>query len=104
MLVRHNPEVHFVRYSLPLILSILLCGAAVGGAHAAELQVQIQSPTTETIPPDGEMMVDVEGVASTIGGVRYIDMMFVMDTSSSLRKTDPQDYRSQGAVGLVRGL
>ena len=104
MLVRHNPEVHDLRYSLPLILSILLCGAAVGGAHAAELQVQIQSPTAETIPPDGEMIVDVEGVASTIGGVKYIDMMFVMDTSSSLRKTDPQDYRSQGAVGLVRGL
>ncbi|MGB5690118.1 MAG: VWA domain-containing protein [Woeseiaceae bacterium] len=88
----------------PLFLSILLCGAAVGGAHAAELQVEIQSPTADHVPVDGETMVDVEGVASTIGGVKYIDMMFVMDTSSSLRKSDPQDYRSVGAIGLVRGL
>jgi len=83
---------------------ILLCGAAVGGASAAELQVQIQSPTAETIPPDGEMIVDVEGFASTIGGVQYLDMIFVIDTSASLRKTDPQDYRSQGAIGLIQSL
>jgi Mg-chelatase subunit ChlD len=93
-----------VRVSTPLILSILLCGVAVGGAHAAELQVEIQSPTAEYAPEDGVTMVDVEGVASTIGGVKYIDMIFVVDTSSSLRKSDPQNYRLQGAVGLVRGL
>jgi Mg-chelatase subunit ChlD len=93
-----------VRLSLPLFLSILLCGVAASGAYGAELQVQIQSPTAEHVPAEGEMIVDVEGVASTIGGVQYIDMMFVMDTSSSLRKSDPQGYRSAGAIGLVRGL
>jgi len=46
----------------------------------------------------------VEGIASAIGGVRYLDMMFVMDTSQSLRSTDPNDFRSAGAVGLVRNL
>jgi Mg-chelatase subunit ChlD len=30
--------------------------------------------------------------------------MFVMDTSSSLRGSDPSDYRSAGAIGLVRNL
>ena len=98
-----------MKHSLSLILSILLCFVAVGGVLApesarGELQVQIQSPTPDHVPADGEMLVDVEGVASTIGGVRYIDMIFVLDTSGSLRQTDPQGYRSQGAIGLVRGL
>jgi Mg-chelatase subunit ChlD len=109
MLVRHNPEVHDVKFSKSLFLSILLCGVAVGGALASqsargELQVQIQSPTSEHVPTDGEMIVDVEGVASAIGGVQYLDMIFVLDTSGSLRTTDPQGYRSQGAIGLVRNL
>ena len=46
----------------------------------------------------------MEGIASAIGGVRYLDMVFVMDTSTSLRSSDPNDYRSQGAVGLVENL
>ena len=48
--------------------------------------------------------VEVEGIASAIGGVRYLDMMFVMDTSQSLRSTDPQDFRALGAIGLVQNL
>ena len=31
-------------------------------------------------------------------------MMFVMDTSTSLKNTDPQDFRSAGAIGLVENL
>jgi Mg-chelatase subunit ChlD len=31
-------------------------------------------------------------------------MMFVMDTSNSLRSTDPDDFRSLGAIGLVKNL
>jgi Mg-chelatase subunit ChlD len=31
-------------------------------------------------------------------------MMFVMDTSQSLRGTDPKDFRSTGAIGLVKTL
>jgi len=84
-------------------------GAAdeVPGASAASsdgLEIEIQSPARDFIIGDGAETVEVEGVASTIGGVRYLDMMFVMDTSSSLRKTDPSDFRSVGAVGLVESL
>jgi Mg-chelatase subunit ChlD len=53
---------------------------------------------------DGVTNVEVEGIASAIGGVRYLDIMFVMDTSQSLRRSDPSDYRSAGAIGLVRNL
>jgi Mg-chelatase subunit ChlD len=68
------------------------------------LQIEIQSPTPDYIANAGENVIEVEGVASTIGGVKYLDMIFVMDTSTSLRSTDPKDFRSAGAVGLVEKL
>jgi len=75
-----------------------------GTTTSVGLQIEIQSPSAEFVAANGERMVDVEGVASTIGGVRYLDMIFVMDTSTSLRSTDPNDYRSAGAIGLVENL
>jgi Mg-chelatase subunit ChlD len=80
--------------------------ALIGGSAAAQegLQIEIQSPSADFSAVDGETMVEVEGIASAIGGVRYLDMMFVMDTSQSLRGTDPKDYRSLGAIGLVKNL
>jgi Mg-chelatase subunit ChlD len=68
------------------------------------LQIEIQSPSVGYTASSGETNVEVEGIASAIGGVRYLDMIFVMDTSQSLRSTDPNDFRSKGAVGLVRSL
>lgn len=68
------------------------------------LQIEIQSPSADFSADKGATAVEVEGIASAIGGVRYLDMMFVMDTSTSLKSSDPNDYRSQGAVGLVENL
>ena len=68
------------------------------------LQVEIQSPSSGYTVEDGATSVEVEGIASAIGGVRYLDIMFVVDTSSSLRRSDPADYRAQGAIGLVQNL
>jgi Mg-chelatase subunit ChlD len=73
-------------------------------ASSSALQIEIQSPSAEFSPANGVTMVEVDGIASAIGGVRYLDMMFVMDTSQSLRSTDPKDYRSLGAIGLVKNL
>ena len=86
------------------LIFILL--ALVGTAAAAErdLQVEIQSPSAGYTVEDGATHIDVEGVASAIGGVQYLDIMFVMDTSQSLRRSDPQDFRAAGAVGLVENL
>jgi len=74
------------------------------GAPGRGLQVEIQSPAADFTVDDGATAIEVEGIASAIGGVRYLDIMFVMDTSQSLRGSDPQDYRSAGAIGLVRNL
>lgn len=73
-------------------------------ASESDVQIEIQSPSADFTVTEDETTVEVEGIASAIGGVRYLDMMFVMDTSQSLRGTDPNDYRSAGAVGLVRNL
>ena len=70
----------------------------------AGLQIEIQSPSADFTADAEQTTIEVEGIASAIGGVRYLDMMFVMDTSQSLRSTDPQDYRSAGAIGLVKNL
>ena len=78
--------------------------AATAAASDRGLQVEIQSPSAGYTVEDGATNVEVEGIASAIGGVRYLDIMFVMDTSSSLRRSDPSDYRSAGAIGLVRNL
>ena len=83
-------------------LLLVLAGTAAASDRA--LQVEIQSPSPGYTVEDGATVVDVEGIASAIGGVRYLDIMFVMDTSSSLRGSDPSDYRSAGAIGLVENL
>ena len=79
-------------------------GAGSQGASRRSLQVEIQSPQAGFTVEDGTTSIEVEGVASAIGGVRYLDIMFVMDTSQSLRSSDPQDYRALGAIGLVKNL
>ncbi len=98
---------------LTLITSILVFALATNASGETPdsspvsqggLQIEIQSPAENLVSTSGERTIEVEGVASTIGGVRYVDMIFVMDTSSSLRSTDPRDYRSAGAVGLVENL
>ena len=103
-----------MRNALCVFSSILVLGSVTCAAQAqlsesmpasrGDLQVEIQSPAADFAAVEGETSVEVDGIASAIGGVRYIDMVFVMDTSQSLRSTDPQDYRSTGAIGLVRNL
>jgi Mg-chelatase subunit ChlD len=105
-----------MRNALTVLLSVLVCGSVASESGAVEqgsnmsptpqgaLQIEIQSPSADFTADGSETAIEVEGVASAIGGVRYLDMMFVMDTSQSLRSTDPKDFRSTGAIGLVRNL
>ena len=97
-----------MRKALVLLVSALSLGAATFAVaqetSERSLQVEIQSPAPDFVVEDGATSIEVEGIASAIGGVRYLDIMFVMDTSRSLRTSDPQDYRAQGAIGLVQNL
>jgi Mg-chelatase subunit ChlD len=88
-----------------LVLALMVGSAAYGAADSERsLQVEIQSPSAGFTVEDGSTSIEVEGIASAIGGVRYLDIMFVMDTSKSLRSVDPQDHRALGAIGLVNNL
>ena len=98
-----------MRKSLVIVLSILGCGYAIGADNLSaikpgELDIEIHSPSADLTTTSSETSVHVEGVASTIGGVKYIDMMLVMDTSMSLRDTDPDNYRATAAIGLIESL
>ena len=97
-----------MRNALTVLVAVLVCGVATPAwsqqAGSTGLQIEIQSPAVGFTANEGATTVEVEGIASAIGGVRYLDMVFVMDTSQSLRNSDPKDYRSQGAIGLVRNL
>ena len=70
----------------------------------ANLQVELLPPDEAVLSTGETVYFDVEGMASAIGGVRHIDIMLVMDQSTSLTKTDPRDYRSTGAIGFVESL
>ncbi len=107
-----------MRNVLFLALAVLVCGCTTSPdkafmeprsdvptfAPTGELKVEIQTPSPGLFLTGGETWIDVEGGASIFGGVRLLDLMLVLDTSKSLRQTDPRDYRSAGAIGLVESL
>jgi Mg-chelatase subunit ChlD len=97
-----------MRNALIVTFLVLVSGSATAAGLLAldpgELKVEIHSPSADLVSTGGEISVEVEGVASTIGGVRFIDMILVLDTSSSLRRTDPDQYRTIAAVGLIESL
>ncbi|MFQ5514035.1 MAG: VWA domain-containing protein [Myxococcota bacterium] len=70
----------------------------------ARLELEIHSPASDALLTGWEGSVAVEGGASVFGGVRYLDLMLVLDTSKSLLRTDPRNKRTAGAAGLVESL
>ena len=103
-----------MRNSVLITISVLICGSVIAADQdmlegllaqgPGELKIEIHSPSADLDSTSEELSVEVAGVASTIGGVRFIDMMLVLDTSTSLRKTDPDDYRTAAAIGLIESL
>ena len=88
-----------------LWLSMLALGwTAAAEMPRGELRVEIHEPAGDRVLTDLEDSVRVEGGASVFGGVKYLDLFFVLDSSKSLLRTDRLDHRSQGAIGLVRNL
>ncbi|MEP5763772.1 MAG: VWA domain-containing protein [Halieaceae bacterium] len=69
-----------------------------------ELKVEILSPAPGQFLEGDNRSVIVDGGASSFGGVRYLDLVFVLDNSKSLRHTDPENFLSAGAVGLIESL
>ena len=85
-------------------VALLLGFAPAATAEVARLEVEIQKPVSDLVLTGRPTSIEVRGGASVFGGVKRLDLFFVLDTSSSLKLTDPQDYRTAGAIGLVESL
>lgn len=92
------------RVIVSTLFALIAAVAPVTVVASGSLQIEIHTPPADLRSVNGQLTFEVEGVASAIGGVRHIDMMLVLDTSGSLARTDPDDYRSSAAVGLIEGL
>ncbi len=99
-----------------VVLTVLVYGCATSSNQvfeqqsssaaesAGELRLEIHSPSQGQRLTSGETSYVVEGGASNFGGVRYLDLIFVLDSSKSLLRSDPKGYLSAGTAGLVRSL
>ena len=83
---------------------MLLAVASSAAAQRGELRLEIREPADGSVLPATSEKVKVQGAASVFGAVRYLDLFLVMDTSKSLLRTDPKDFRKTGAIGLVESL
>ena len=86
------------------VLGLLLAGWAAGAGAQGELQVEIHEPANGALLSSLEPEISVVGGASIFGGVKQLDLFLVLDTSKSLKDTDPKDYRVKGSVALVQSL
>lgn len=75
-----------------------------GPSVNSELKVEILSPAPGTFLQGEDRAVVVDGGASSFGGIRYLDLVFVLDSSKSLRRTDPDNFLSKGAVSLIENF
>ena len=73
-------------------------------AQPSELQVEIQNIVDDLLLTNEETFIDVEGRASIFGGMKFLDLFLILDASNSLYRTDPDDYRLQAAIALVRAI
>ena len=89
---------------IPGILLAVAAHTAPAPAAEPELRVEIHSPVSGQVLSGAETSIEVTGGASVFGGVRHLDLFLVLDTSRSLNRTDPRDFRRAGAIGLVRSL
>jgi Mg-chelatase subunit ChlD len=87
-----------------LVLGLLPGLAASAHAGVGELRVEIYEPSDGRILEDAPTSIEIAGGASIFGGVRHLDLVFVLDRSKSLHKSDPEDMRAAGAIGLVENL
>ena len=87
-------------------IPLLLLGGMASAAPAQQgvLRIEIHEPAPGLVLTNAETSIAVEGGASIFGGVRYLDLFLVLDTSRSLQRTDPRDFRKKGAIGLVESL
>ena len=66
----------------------LLALAASARSESGDLRVEILEPATEQLLAERDGSVEVLGGASIYGGVKYLDIFLVLDTSLSLKRSE----------------
>ncbi len=90
------------RIATAVVCGLTLLGLATSArAGSGDLRVEILQPTPKQLLAERDGSVEVLGGASVCGGVKYLDVFLVLDTSLSLKRSDRQDHRSRGAITLV---
>ena len=93
------------RIATAVVCGLSLLGlAASARSESGDLRVEILEPVPEQLLAERDGSVEVFGGASVYGGVKYLDVFLVLDTSLSLKRSDRQDHRSRGAIMLVENL
>lgn len=73
-------------------------------AEDGKLAVDIHNLPGKVLLTNDETSTPIEGTASVFGGLKQLDLFFILDASKSLYRTDPDDFRVQGAKALVRAI
>ena len=92
------------RIALSVVTCCWLLAAAEVDAQRGRFQVEIEQEEADWIVPHDQGEVELRGKARIVGGVPRLDLFLVMDSSKSLRLSDPEDHRKDGAIGLVKSL
>jgi Mg-chelatase subunit ChlD len=91
--------------SLPLLAGLLLPGLAVGPAsQAGQLRVTLEDPGADGPLTAGQAPVAITGRAEVLGSRPPLEVFLVLDSSKSLRRTDPEGRMVAGARGLAWNL
>jgi len=89
------------------VAAILLAGATLPGAqaaHAGQLRVSLEDPAADRVLTAGIAPVEIRGRAEILGSRAGLDLFLVLDTSKSLRRTDPDKELAAGARTLAWNL
>lgn len=78
--------------------------AASPAARAGQLRIEIDDPAADGPLTAMDAPVEVRGSAQIFGARRGLDLFLVLDTSKSLRRTDPDDHLGAGARALAWNL
>lgn len=86
-------------------LVIAIHGVA-GLSHAGfdEPEIEIQAPEDQTVYDATRQSIQLEGLASVPGTIPKLDLMLVLDTSRSLKNSDPYAHRIIGSMELIDTL
>ncbi|WP_301664121.1 PKD domain-containing protein [Methanoculleus frigidifontis] len=95
-----KPELPIVILIFACILSLLVGNAAasvISGGDQSSTDVSVSTNTSVTTSTDVAVSTGTAGTAASAEGVRAVDVALAIDSSASMRNTDPDDLRIDAA-------